>query len=71
MVVFADNFLTGAILSLLMPVTLLSVIWVWYWYAAKRVSKGGSRIGGQRDAAGETPTTTPQPQGGPQPGGTA
>ncbi|MGA9858861.1 MAG: hypothetical protein WBQ18_13440 [Solirubrobacteraceae bacterium] len=36
---FADNFLAGSILSLLMPTLLLSAIAVWYVMAVKRVPK--------------------------------
>ena len=36
---FADNFLAGSILSLLMPVLLLSAIAVWYVLEVKRVPK--------------------------------
>lgn len=34
---FADNFLAGALLTLLMPTILLSAIMTWYFIAVKRV----------------------------------
>jgi hypothetical protein len=36
---FADNFLAGSLLTLLMPVLLLSTIAVWYLFQIKRVPK--------------------------------
>jgi hypothetical protein len=36
---FADNFLAGSLLTLLMPTLLLSAIAVWYVFAVKRVPK--------------------------------
>ena len=38
-VLFADNFLAGSLLSLLMPTGLLIAIAVWYVLAVKRVPK--------------------------------
>ena len=37
MVAFADNFQAGAVLTLVMPITLLIVIAVWYMFAVRRV----------------------------------
>ena len=37
MVAFADNFQAGAVLTLVMPITLLIVIAVWYVIAVRRV----------------------------------
>lgn len=37
--VFADNFLAGSLLSLLMPVLLLIAIAVWYTRTARRLPK--------------------------------
>lgn len=34
---FADNFLAGSLLTILMPTLLLIALAVWYWYAVKRV----------------------------------
>jgi hypothetical protein len=33
---FADNFLAGSIISLLLPVGLLIALTVWYWLAVRR-----------------------------------
>jgi hypothetical protein len=37
MITFADNFLAGSLLTLLMPVTLVIVLAVWYTVAARRI----------------------------------
>jgi hypothetical protein len=34
---FADNFLAGSIISLVLPVSLLIAIAIWYWVAVRRV----------------------------------
>jgi hypothetical protein len=53
---FADNFLAGSIISLVMPVGLLIVIAVWYVIAARRLPEGSS--GSSRPTA---PATEPRP----------
>jgi len=63
---FADNFLAGSLISLLMPVILLVSLVVWYMLAIKRVPK--SR--GTAPPPGEsipTPTPTPPPAAPPPP----
>jgi len=40
---FADNFLAGSLLTLLMPVLLLSAIAVWYVLSIKRIPKDTPR----------------------------
>jgi hypothetical protein len=40
---FADNFLAGSLLTLLMPTGLLSAIAIWYVLAVKRVPKDTPR----------------------------
>jgi hypothetical protein len=66
MTLFADNFLAGSIISLVMPVTLLTVIWTWYWYSAKRnFGSVGARREARREAAGEPPAAASAPHAGP------
>jgi hypothetical protein len=40
---FADNFLAGSLLTLLLPIGLLIAIAVWYMVAVRRVPDGGKR----------------------------
>jgi hypothetical protein len=40
---FADNFLAGSLLSLLLPVGLLIAIAIWYVLAVKRVPEGTTK----------------------------
>ncbi len=46
MIPFADNFLAGALLTILLPIGLLTAIAIWYVFAVKRVPK-------------DTPTSSP------------
>ena len=40
---FADNFLAGSLLSLLLPIGLLIAIAIWYVLAVKRVPQGTTK----------------------------
>lgn len=57
---FADNFLTSSLLTLLMPTLLLVTIAVWYLYAVKKVphEKDQAR---RSEAEGSRPASTQQP----------
>jgi hypothetical protein len=60
-VLFADNYLAGSLLTLLLPIGLLVVIAVWYVIAVKKVPES------RRTVAGATPPTgasAPDPQPG-------
>lgn len=70
---FADNFLAGSLLTLLMPTGLLSAIAIWYVLAVKRVPKDTPRsspslrspevLGAAPPPASEQ--TPPEPPAGP------
>lgn len=54
-------FLTGALLSLLMPVILLIVLVGWYWYFSLRVPETAEGSRSRNDPAAMTPgPSTPQ-----------
>jgi len=55
---FADNFLTSSLLTLLMPTLLLISIAVWYLYAVKRVPHDKAEA---RRAEAEPPAPAPGP----------
>jgi hypothetical protein len=61
---FADNFLAGSLISLLMPVILLISLVVWYMLSIKRVPTGR----GDSPPPGESVATPPAAGPGPGPG---
>jgi hypothetical protein len=65
---FADNFLAGSIISLLLPVGLLIVISVWYWRAVRRIPEDTDAPQpslGATEPSASAATTTETPPGGP------
>jgi hypothetical protein len=61
---FADNFLAGSIISLLMPVGLLIAIAIWYVRAALRLRREApGRLPG-RERVPDVPPSTGGPEGG-------
>lgn len=64
-VLFADNYLAGSLLTLLLPIGLLIAITIWYVIAVKKVPES------RRTVAGATPPTAsapdPQPSAGTAP----
>jgi hypothetical protein len=67
MIPFADNFLAGSLLTILLPIGLLIVIAVWYVIAVKRipedtpVSSPSLPSAGMVAAADPTQPDTPEP----------
>lgn len=51
-------FLAGALLSLLLPVTLLTVLSVWYWYFSIKVPAASRK----RQSAADPAAANPGPQ---------
>lgn len=51
-------FLTGALLSLLLPVALLCALSLWYWYFSLRVPAAERRRGSSADPAATNPGPT-------------
>ncbi len=59
---FADNYLAGSLLTLILPIALLIAIAIWYVLAVKKVPES------RRTVAGATAPAAPDPQ--PPAGGT-
>jgi hypothetical protein len=53
---FADNFLAGSIISLLIPAGLLIAFAVWYVTAVKRIGESGRSKAADASAASSTTT---------------
>jgi hypothetical protein len=67
MIPFADNFLAGSIISLLMPVGLLIALTIWYWIVAKRVPDNPD-MGDRRHDPGVEPPGPRAPDAAPPAG---
>jgi hypothetical protein len=66
---YADNFLAGSILTLLLPIGLLIVIAVWYVLAIKRVPEGTTKpLPPQTHASDIPPGAAAAPPEPPAPG---
>lgn len=61
--IFADNFLAGSLLSLLLPTLLLIAIVIWYLLAVRRVPTGNKERPETTPHAAESPTGTPESTG--------
>jgi hypothetical protein len=63
---FADNFLAGSIISLLLPVGLLIAVTIWYWVAVRRIPEESEAPkpgkGAGEPAAGATPAAETPPR---------
>ena len=66
----ANNFLAGSLITLLMPVGMLTAIVIWYWLAVRRVPRGDSERSEHPSPAVESPTGSGAAGDGP-PGSTA
>ena len=59
---YADNFLAGSIITLLLPIGLLIAIAIWYVLAIKRVPEGTTKPLPPQTHASDVPPTGADPQ---------
>jgi hypothetical protein len=66
-VLFADNYLAGSLLTLLLPIALLIVIAIWYVIAAKKVPEASRTVAGATPPAATAATPPPATAATPPP----